>query len=260
MRQQLASLPPVCNLADGFDIGDRFFYLDFVSMAICKKTLAERNEYLIRAEGLAGNDSTFKPILDAVGDAEIDWDSVLRMGNSWFDRQVEVLRMSDPIKRRTAKANINQETGQLRATIKDAASLRQLPAAERRKIASETLGRACVAVAAGSVDCDVITDRMAMGADLTQLSFALAAYRADHDAYPEQLDELRPKYLDRIPKDIFNDGKLHYSRQKEGYILYSVGLNGRDDGGRNGDDWTSGDEGWDDIVVRVPSAKSARTK
>lgn len=88
--------------------------------------------------------------------------------------------------------------------------------------------------------------------DLTKLAFALAQYRADHDSYPVTLADLVPKYVAEIPKDIFNDSDLHYTRQDDGYLLYSVGSNGRDDGGKSYDDRT-GNEDWDDLVVRVPA-------
>ena len=42
-----------------------------------------------------------------------------------------------------------------------------------------------------------------------------------------------PKYVAVVPKDIFSGGALHYKPQADGYLLYSVGPNGIDDGGRN---------------------------
>lgn len=100
--------------------------------------------------------------------------------------------------------------------------------------------------------------------DLTKLAFALAAYRADHGAYPGKLADLIPKYIANIPKDRFNDGDLHYSLQGGGYLLYSVGPNGRDDGGRNtaddGDKWLHETDAskipdYDDIAIRTPEEK-----
>jgi hypothetical protein len=67
---------------------------------------------------------------------------------------------------------------------------------------------------------------------MTLLAFALAGYRADHmGKYPPTLAELAPAYIDVLPKDPFTDGDLHYKSDGEGYLLYSVGPNGKDDGG-----------------------------
>jgi hypothetical protein len=87
--------------------------------------------------------------------------------------------------------------------------------------------------------------------ELIRLAFALAAYRADQGAYPLKLADLVPKYVAKVPQDIFNDSELHYRREGDGYLLYSVGPNGKDDGGKSFDDCKAA-EGWDDVVVRVP--------
>ena len=68
--------------------------------------------------------------------------------------------------------------------------------------------------------------------DLTRLAFALAAYHADHGTYPAKLADLAPKYVAEVPKDIFNASELHYRPEGGGYLLYSVGVNGKDDGGK----------------------------
>jgi hypothetical protein len=89
--------------------------------------------------------------------------------------------------------------------------------------------------------------------ELIRLAFALAAYHADRGAYTAKLAELAPKYVAEVPKDIFNASELHYRQEGGGYLLYSVGVNGKDDGGRGHDDrkpWRD----WDDLAVRVTSS------
>ena len=91
---------------------------------------------------------------------------------------------------------------------------------------------------------------------LTKLAFALVEYRADHGRYPAKLADLVPKYVKRVPKDIFNnDGDLHYSRKDGGCLLYSVGSNGKDDGGKSYDD-RKNNEDWDDLTVRMSAPAS----
>ena len=67
-----------------------------------------------------------------------------------------------------------------------------------------------------------------------------------------------PKYVAAVPKDIFSGGELNYRQKGDGYLLYSVGPNGTDDGGRN--QWDNPDDaklsGCDDIAVRVPAKQS----
>jgi len=83
------------------------------------------------------------------------------------------------------------------------------------------------------------------------VAFALAAYRADNGRYPPRLDDLAPKYLAKVPGDIFSGKSLVYKPTATGYLFYSVGQNGKDEGGRWYDDEPRGD----DPNVRMPLPK-----
>ena len=94
-------------------------------------------------------------------------------------------------------------------------------------------------------------DRVQQAQDNLHLAFALAWYQRDHGRYPKKLDELAPKYVRAIPGDVFSGKPLIYRPNEKGYLLYSVGYNGKDDGGRSYDDDPPGD----DLVVRMPLPK-----
>lgn len=72
-----------------------------------------------------------------------------------------------------------------------------------------------------------------------EIAIALELYRHDHGTYPRQLKELKSGYMDEIPDDPFTDGDPFRYMPTEtgdrisGYMLYSVGPNGEDDGGFN---------------------------
>jgi hypothetical protein len=67
----------------------------------------------------------------------------------------------------------------------------------------------------------------------TVIAVALSAYRTDHGHYPESLDELLDGHLDALPLDPHDDRPLRYRLQDDaGYLLYSVGPNLTDEGGR----------------------------
>lgn len=80
------------------------------------------------------------------------------------------------------------------------------------------------------------------------LAFALAAYQREHGKYPEKLDALAPKYLAKIPNDLFTDKPLVYRPNEKGYLLYSFGPDGKDNEGKSREDDISSD----DISVRMP--------
>ena len=117
-----------------------------------------------------------------------------------------------------------------------------------RNIVSRQVGKALTVMLmpAGGLACQAETRARTRDA-LGQLGFALTAYRADHSAYPESLDALAPRYIARVPRDLFNEQPLHYKRQADGFLLYSVGANGVDEGGRTFDSQPPGD----DIVLKI---------
>ena len=62
---------------------------------------------------------------------------------------------------------------------------------------------------------------------------ALERYRLAHgQSLPSRLEDLLPSYLDVIPIDPFSGKPLRFVAEPPGYVVYSVGLNRRDDGGR----------------------------
>ncbi|MCW3100054.1 MAG: hypothetical protein JWL77_5672 [Chthonomonadaceae bacterium] len=72
---------------------------------------------------------------------------------------------------------------------------------------------------------------------LLLLTLALHAYRLEHGRYPVSLTELTPAYLKRLPDDPFAvQGTFKYLVKGGRYVLYSVGPDGKDDGGTPIDD------------------------
>jgi hypothetical protein len=184
----------------------------------------------------------------------IDWNLVLRMGNSWFDRIADAYRKPTRAAQREAMHKLDEDFRKLKTTAANRASLEKAMLGDSRKALSERVGQVMLITFAPSMELErSLDDRAAMTFELTKLAFALAAYRADHGAYPLKLADLTPKYVREVPKDLFNDADLHYRQQGGGYLLYSVGSNGRDDGGRSYDDRKKGED-WDDVVVRMPAA------
>lgn len=72
---------------------------------------------------------------------------------------------------------------------------------------------------------------------LLLLALALRAYRLEQGHYPTALAELVPAYLTKLPNDPFAaQGTFRYRIDGEKYLLYSVGPDTKDDGGRTIDD------------------------
>jgi hypothetical protein len=67
---------------------------------------------------------------------------------------------------------------------------------------------------------------------LAQAAIALQRYRLEHGRFPESLEVLVPRFLAVVPCDWLDGAPLRYRRGDDGgFVLYSVGRDGRDDGG-----------------------------
>jgi hypothetical protein len=93
--------------------------------------------------------------------------------------------------------------------------------------------------------------RAQCSADLARIACALERYRLANSQFPEALEALAPKFIEKLPHDVINGQPLKYHCADDGqFILYSVGWNEIDDGGTVGltkygnPDWNKGDWVW----------------
>ena len=69
--------------------------------------------------------------------------------------------------------------------------------------------------------------------DFAVIACALERYRRVNSQYPGSLEELRPKFIEKIPSDIISGGPLHYRREAaDGFTLYGVGFDENDNNGK----------------------------
>lgn len=66
---------------------------------------------------------------------------------------------------------------------------------------------------------------------LALTALAVESFRNETGRLPETLEELTPKYFEKIPEDPFTGMELKYRRMDKGYITYSIGSDREDNGG-----------------------------
>jgi hypothetical protein len=64
------------------------------------------------------------------------------------------------------------------------------------------------------------------------IALALEAYRHQNGQYPASLAPLAPDFLHELPVDRITGGPLHYRLSDGRPLIYSVGADGDDDGGK----------------------------
>src|SRR5262249_16200321 len=68
--------------------------------------------------------------------------------------------------------------------------------------------------------------------DLVRLAVAATTYKAKHGKYPGTLSELVPEFVPEVPADPFDGRPMRLRREGDGVVLYSIGRDRKDDGGR----------------------------
>lgn len=256
MYDDLQSLPPLPSVADAIDVGERFSFLS------CTQLLADRGwgemDRIMNLLGTLDGDElkTDRTDFSRMNALKLNWDAIRQMANSWYDRLAAAERQPTWAQRAAATAQIDTELSKLREEVRQGQLLKQAMQQGSPDAVSEHVGRMLIAMllpaVASAGEAEV---RAAETLELTKLGFLLAAYRAENGRYPSQLSELTPKYLAQVPPDLCTGNAPIYKPQPDGYILYSVGVNGRDDNGlRYEDRGTTGDpnQDYDDLVVQVP--------
>lgn len=66
---------------------------------------------------------------------------------------------------------------------------------------------------------------------MREIAFALAAYRSHYHKYPSTLELAEEFWKSTFPNDIFSQKSFRYKSDGKTFLLYSVGRNGKDDGG-----------------------------
>jgi hypothetical protein len=66
---------------------------------------------------------------------------------------------------------------------------------------------------------------------VAQAALAIERFRLANGRLPKELNELIPRFLPVVPTDPFDGARLRYKPRPKGYVVYSIGPDGRDDDG-----------------------------
>ncbi len=100
--------------------------------------------------------------------------------------------------------------------------------------------------------CQDAADQANTRLELMRLAATLSVFRAEKGHYPEKLDDLVPRFVASLPIDIYSEKPPIYKADDDrmGFLLYSVGQNGVDDGGTDVSGWIV-DGAWRDEMQEV---------
>ena len=244
--KELQRLPHMPSIADKIDLMERFEHLQFVQF------LRRGGEGML--EAATGGPAAPMPGPDGEKAlAAIDWAPVLRDCNRWYDRVSAVMRSNDHGYRNRQLRRIDKDVAEQNRRTNEPAGLAEILLGPPGKTVSKAISKSINDTMIG-----LMTDVWVKVADAqdrdeqvrrnVQVAFALAAYHRDHGDYPAKLGDLAPKYLAAVPDDLFSGKALVYRPTEKGYLFYSVGADGKDEGGRSFNDDPAGD----DLPVSMP--------
>ena len=151
--------------------------------------------------------------------------------------------------RRQIQADVQQpgqmkkEQAFLEAAYRQILAARQLPFPERLQTVTDAVRRQITdatdqglvinALLLAGLDAHVRREASCLAnTRLARTALALEQFRAAHHRYPAALSELCPACLPELPLDPFDGQPLRYQPRAAGYLLYSIGSDLKDDGGR----------------------------
>ena len=230
MLDTFNSLPVIGSAIDQCTDGERMFMLDAICFAARKGA-----DKLSIIEQFSGDTRLPDALRETISSVDIDWDIPLKMFNEWVDRVIAVSKIADLDQRSEALHQIEIDVARVReAAIVPDETYKQTFTKDPNAAASHRLGEILVA---REIPPLLLPFGMDKRASITRssvpLAFALTSYREDHGKYPPKLEDLVPDYVEKLPTDLFSRSAnaLQYHREGDAYVIYSVGLNGTDNGG-----------------------------
>lgn len=239
-EDQMAKLPATGPMHGSIDVAERLMGIDVVMR------MAESNEINKEMFAMIGLPGGVAKLAQSIA---MDWNEVLRQMNQKYDEMVEIAQL--PREERIERsAEFEQKLEASAKAIATPVGVIQLIASvgSGGNRAEEAFVNVLMGLLAPAVNATQdASHRSETYEELFSLVFALERYREKEGRYPEILDALIPEYLEEVPVDRFSGGALQFDSDGGSYLLYSIGQNGVDDGGRSYFDGVR----TDDLRVRI---------
>jgi hypothetical protein len=224
VHRDLSQLQPLSGVVRSFEYHHRMLALDALVYADSTGDLEQLGEL---DEGLG-------MMVELMGSkTSIDWNIVLRETNRGYDRLASAARLEDRTVRIKALAAIETDLrAQLASKINTPGDFvtRTFSRHERSELFANLILSGLLSSLKWGFAAE---DRANAKLEVTRVAAALALYRAEHDRYPEKLDDLVPGIMKELPRDLFHGKPYVYKAEGQSFLLYSMGENGVDDGGGN---------------------------
>lgn len=227
LRDALAKLPAPPSVIDSAESIERWTILDTLL-----QTAAGKLAQVVHANPDSGEDS--KHFLTITAD-DVEWDEVLRSVNRDMDALIGAMK-SPTIKTLREKSVALEQALQRRyAGLKAPTDLKRRPGESVKDYTHRIANAAAITIPMAMCKAEELVRRDMMFSAMLDVELAAAEQKAATGKWPEPAD-LVPARMKQLPRDLYPieaPGALHFKVSARGLRVYSVGQNGKDDGGMN---------------------------
>ncbi|MEC7566423.1 MAG: leucine-rich repeat domain-containing protein, partial [Planctomycetota bacterium] len=220
ISRQVKSAPPISGLK-ALDVFERLAALQ----------LAENMERLgaFGAEKIVGNTgwrNAEDAIFSTFGIVFTDWPGIYERINRHFDEHIDILLIADDQQRREAIKALDNPFGDIFKLLEE--NDPPIGSSFASKLTWTFLDELLLESTPNYIRA---LELARQENEMLQVCIALKQYHFDQQRYPASLEDLKGKYLDKIPLDYGTGEAVHYIPFKAGALVYTTGRNEVDNGG-----------------------------
>jgi hypothetical protein len=237
--------------------GERYVALDMAAV-LATQGFERTIEHIANRTNMSvysGQPAVQEKLTLAKAETSVNWNDVLIRVNAMYDRYIPACQQQTYAQRQKAIKAVDAEVEKIQRRMGINQGLVPYEFAHKKTIYKDYMSairkkdvaNGIIAVVGASLGrpmelwCAMSTRRQ-----LVEVGWALEIFKAGNGKYPSELAELTPAILKQVPIDVFADKPLIYKQIGSGYLLYSIGCDMKDDGGK--DDGMSGDG---DIALKM---------
>jgi hypothetical protein len=240
--KQLSELSALGDLQRGYQL-ERFAGLDLLQRLTSGELGLADDIGLLETFGVKFDSKVINRMMSRLFDHGVDWNEVMIGINHFYDRVQVACDRKEYALRYLALSELEDE---LAIRSRAASSPRTLVAsvfATPQQRADLMTAMSLHTMAPALVQADEAVTRGKARTVLSQVGVAISAYRKANGEFPASLEALVPTYLPKLPHDPYTGQPCVYRIDDEGAIVYSLGKNLKDDGGKvqHWEDWENHD-------------------
>jgi hypothetical protein len=244
---QLAALPDLPDVASCINASERMFTLSYLQQAYRKGVFADLTFGL--------DEDQEEPLTTK----NVDISELMRLANAYYDGMVADIRGKSiegyPVYVRIREADIDSDA--LHSKLTWSGYLGRVAKGYRTRLLADAL-----------LDSSFLSFNRArelgmrafVARDVAASAAAVVAFQKTEDNYPASLGDLVPEYLPAVPDDRYGNGPLKYRREDGGAVVWSIGEDGKDDGGVPQWDVETDYDYRGDRSIRLGSARPLRLR